>query len=180
MSYESLIKYLSSLDNISQEEKQKVLKFFKKNDYINTLREKASASADSNILMGYGDFNSKIVFIAQDESTYKETIPMLKTFMGKFGLEIWDIYLTFVDKSHDDFKNKYDLLFYEINAISPEIIYCFVKSEEEYNKIIAQYTKNKVELPSKIFYFLINEDIDYLNTEQGVLFNAFKYLINYK
>ena len=70
MSDETFKAYLLSLD-IPAEDKSYVLKFFKKADYFESLRQVVTQDTNQVISMGYGNLNSKIGFIMQDSSIFE-------------------------------------------------------------------------------------------------------------
>lgn len=171
--------YLSSL-GISSQDKQAALKFFKKADYFESLREKVNKNTNTPVLMGYGNLNSKICFVVQNKKIYESIKPVLTHYMDKFGINIWDVYITFVDKTEVIYPEKLNLLVHEVHAVNPDVLYLFLDNPKSYQDIVDQYKAINVSMPCKIFNIIVPDFDTNDSLLQQNFFDIFKYLINYK
>ena len=184
MSDETFKAYLLSLD-IPAEDKSYVLKFFKKADYFESLREVVTKDTNQVISMGYGNLNSKIGFIMQDSSIFESVKELLLEYMNKFDMNIWNVYITFINKVDIDYDERFSLLVHELHAVGPEVLYFFVTDEEHYLSTLNEYKKFNINLPRKVFKIIVPEagadkNMFTDNALEKQFFGMFKYLINYK
>lgn len=178
MSNESFKAYLLSLE-IPAEDKKYALQFFKKNDYFDVLRKTVNQDTNENVLMGYGNFNSKISFVMQDQNVLETIKPLLMGFMNKFNVNFWDIYLTFVHKVNENYIDRYSLLTHELHAVNPEVLYLFVDDENS-ERIINEFYRKSFKLPTMVFNIGIPPEESDIDEYRKNLFKSLKYLINYK
>lgn len=180
-SFQNLKDYLLSL-GISSEDKRYVLNFCKKLEYLDSLQKKAAMDTQSNINAGYGCVNSKICFVFNSFEAYTKVKSVLIEKLNSFKLEIWDVYLTFVDKTDTEYPLKYEYLAHELHAVGPSLLYVVTDGEgyEATNTILQALDRINAPHPQVVHNINVN---DLTSTDPVVkqqLWNRLRYLINYK
>lgn len=171
--------YLSAL-SISTEQKRYAMNFCKKIDYLNELHDIAVKETKEYVCTGYGNVNSKICFVFKDKDSYNAMRPLLQETLDKFHINIWNVYVTFVNKTQAEYTKKYSFLVNEIHAVNPGLLYVFDDNDEMYKDIISHFLVRNIALPEKYFMIdsqkIASSDIEV----RKELWNTFRYLINYK
>lgn len=179
-SLEDMRQFLLSL-NTATEDKRYTMYFCKKLSYLNELRNAiVKETNDDYVSMGYGNVNSKICIVVKDEQTFNIIKPLIKEILEQFDINFWNIYVTFIDKSKSPYKDKYNLLVHEINAIKPNLLYVFDKDDTMYLEMTRAFCTLNIDFPEKYFFigleYLASTDIEV----RKLLWRDFRYLINYK
>jgi hypothetical protein len=173
--------YLLNASDIPKEEKEYTMNFCKKTEYLNSLRDTVINEIHDSVAFGYGDVNSKICFVFPDEETFQLIKPVVQDILETFKLNFWDIYVTFINKTKQEYSGKYGYLINELYAIGPKVLYVVDKTEDSYNNINRGFATSKIPHPSEKAYHISIEDI--CSTEPDTkkqLWKMFKYLINYR
>ena len=171
--------YLSDL-TVSVEQKRYAMSFCKKIKYLNELHSIAIQDVNDYVCTGYGNVNSKTCLIFKDKTSYDVIKPLIQEIMDKLNINSWDVYITFVNKTKDEYNKKYSFLVNEVHAIGPKLLYVFDNNTDIYNQIIDTFNVYNISLPEK--HFMINIQDLYSSDEKirKDLWNMLKYLINYK
>ena len=114
--------YLTGLD-VDIKDKRYSMNFCKKSEYIQSIMQQAIQETQSHMSFGYGNVNSNICFLVSNEDMFKKIKPLLQEVLDKFGVNFWDIYVTFINKTPVPYDRNVNLLMNEINAVNPKIIY---------------------------------------------------------
>ena len=171
--------YLSSLD-IASEKKRYVMNFCKKIEYLDELHDAATRDIQGYVCSGFGDFNSNICFVFKDSYMYEVVRPLIQEILSKFNIDTYDIYITFINKTQQEYSKKYSFLVNELHAIGPKALYVFDNDNVSYDTIIKTFGSYGMALPEK--HFIVNAQ-DLASTDIDTkkhLWNVFRYLINYK
>ena len=176
--YNKLKDYLTGLQ-IANAEKQKVMSFYKKTDYINSIMEKAIEDTHQKMSFGYGNVNSKICLVVESEETYNFIKPVLQDYFDMFDTNIWDIYITFVDKSAKNYSKKINLLMNEINAVSPQLLYMIGSSDNYYTALAQEMTNYNLQLNMKTIFISTEKLLSSDPEVQKEIKRLFVFLINY-
>lgn len=171
--------YLLSL-SISGEDKRYSMDFCKKTEYLNSLRDTAIKNTHSVIHTGYGNVNSQICFITNNEIMLDTIKPLLQNIFDNFRINFWDIYCTFINKTDIEFHGKYSYVINEMYAIKPQVIYVFDNNDIEYNSLMTEINSSSIKLTPKIFYIDIKKLGDSSEETRTELWKYFKYIINYR
>jgi hypothetical protein len=171
--------YLSNLP-IPTEQKQYAMSFYNKITHLDKLHSIATNIVHSYVRTGYGNVNSKICFVFRNKEIYDIIYKEISSILDRFQINIWDIYITFVDKTKNDYKEKFYYLVSELHTINPNLVYVFDIDDNYYNTIQNYYKIQNITLPDKMFF--ANMQKIQLTDEKirQELWNIFKYLINYK
>ena len=176
---ESFRQFLSGL-NIDTAEKNFAFYFCKKNEYLNSLIESVIKSVNgAHVSIGYGNVNSEIVIIFPNEKIFKTIKSTLQTFLDKFSINYWDIYITFLDKTDFDYSLKYNVLMNEINAINPKVIYFVDNDDNAITRLNAEFNNYNIKLPNHDL-LEINKLVNNTEQDRKDLWQSFKYIVNYK
>lgn len=181
MAFTDLKNYLSSLE-ISTEEKRYVLDFCKKLGYLEYLQTKAAEETHENIHAGYGNVNSQICFVFQSPAEFANCKPAIVAQLESFLMNLWDVWITFVDKYDKEYPAKYEYLAHELHCVGPQLLYVFTDGEDlnATNTVFDSMEALGVETPRIIYNININ-DLSSEDTEvKQHLWNRLRYLINYK
>lgn len=171
--------YLSNLP-IPTEQKQYTMSFYNKIIHLNKLHSIATNLVHSYVRTGYGNVNSRICFVFKNKELYDTVYKNILSILDKFQINIWDIYITFIDKTEIDYKEKFYYLTSELHTINPNLVCIFDNDNNYYNIIQTYYKTQNITLPDKMFFVDIQK-IQSTNEEvRQELWNIFKYLINYK
>ena len=171
--------YLSGL-NVDVDQKRYAMNFCKKMQYLDELRDIAVQDTNSHICTGYGNVNSQICFVFTDKKTYDIIKPIINEILEKFHINLWNIYITFINKTQDEYNKKYSFLANEINAIGANLVFVFDKDNVAYNEIINAFNVRNITLPEKHFFIDMQKIISTETEDRKMLWSFFKYLINYK
>lgn len=171
--------YLLSL-NIPRDDKRYVLNFCKKIEYLESLRKQAASETQERIELGYGDANSKICFIFQSKAEFSTVKAAIQKQLDDFNLNLWQIWVTFVDKTPSEYNKKYEFLAHEMNAINPTAIYFFGNSQEP--AAHAEECIRKLGCPNMKHFFFIENSILLQGGDdiKQILWPQFRFLINYQ
>lgn len=176
---DNMRQYLSAL-SIPSEQKRYAMNFCKKMDYLNNLHNIAAQETGEYICTGYGNVNSKICFVFKDKDSYDVLKPLIQEILDKFHINLWDIYVTFLNKTKSEYSKKYSFLSNEIHAVGSELLYIFDKDDNIYKDIVSHFLVRNIPLPAKYFFVDIQK-LASMDTEvRKELWNVFRYLINYK
>lgn len=172
--------YLAGL-GITNESKRYSLNFCKKMDYIYSIMDKAIERVGGvHMDFGYGDYNSKIVFIFNNRKQFLEIKDKIQKVLEVFSSNYWNVYVTYINKCDKEYTEKINLLMNEVNAVGPELIYMFSNNENDLTLLKNEFTKYNVK--KNFTFFHVNTD-ELLNPTEGTnanMWSKFKYLINYK
>ena len=155
------------------------MNFCKKSEYIQSIMQQAIQETQSHMSFGYGNVNSNICFLVSDEDMLKKIKPLLQEVLDKFGVNFWDIYVTFINKTPVPYDRNVNLLMNEINAVNPKIIYVFDKDEQSITELTNEFVTYGVQ-PAKCYYIDINKLSESTVEVKRELWKMFRYLINYK
>lgn len=179
MAVDKIRQYLLPL-NIPNEDKRYVLNFCKKIEYLEGLRKQAADETGERVELGYGDANSRICFIFRNKREFQAIKKVLQSHLDEFSLNLWQIWITFVDKTPSEYANKYTLLAHEMNAINPTVVYVFGDNQEvaaEAEQVIRQVGCSNL----KHYFFVDFEVFSKDDVEsKKILWPQFRYLINYQ
>lgn len=173
--------YLLNASDISKQEKEYAMNFCKKTEYLNNLRNTVINELHETVAFGYGDMNSKICFVFSSEESFDLIKPVLQILLESFKLNLWDVYVTFVNKTSTEYPSKYGYLINELYAIGSKILYVVDKTDKTYNDIHNYFSASNVPYPFEKAYNISIEDM--CSTDSAVkkeLLKMFKYLINYR
>ncbi len=179
MSIKGLKEYLLSLD-ISKEDRGYVSNFCKKLNYFEKLREMCAADTNDDVEMGYGDANAKICFVFKDKETFYKIKGILQKYLDEVPMNYWDIWVTFIDKTHTPYSSKLLSLGCELYAIGPKVIYVFSDDIEEYHRLIEIMSDVEYKELQALFFIepsLLDQDDPSLKNR---LWKKFMYLFKYK
>ena len=180
MNTNDLKQYLLSLDTAS-EDKNYSMMFYKKLQYLESIKQTAINDLHCHISSGYGNVNSKICFVFNNENTLKIIKPLIQDILDKLKINLWSIYITFLDKTEDEYSKKYNYLMNELNCINPDIIYVFDNNDSCVNQLKQEFTKYNIYKHNNFFQFI---DIKLLSSselnDRKLLWDSFKYMIGYK
>jgi hypothetical protein len=175
----NLRSFLSGL-SVPVEQKRYTMNFFKKTAYLNELHELAIKDTGEHINVGYGNVNSKICFVFKNPESYNTIKPLIDNILEKFEVNSWDVYITFVDKTKNEYDKKYSFLVNEIHAVGSQLLYVFDKDNTTYLDIIRAFVEHNIDFPETHkgieLEYLASTDIEV----RKLLWHDFKYLINYK
>lgn len=171
--------YLSVL-SIPTEQKRYAMNFCKKIEYLNELHNIAVQDTKEYVCTGYGNVNSKICFVFKDKNSYDTLRPLLQEILDKFHINIWDVYVTFVNKTKTEYNKKYSFLANEIYAIGSGLLYVFDNDDVIYKEIVDSFVTRNLTFPEKHFMIDIQKLTSSDTEVRKELWNIFKYLINYK
>lgn len=173
--------YLSETST-SVDDKKYCMSFCNKMLYLDNLKQEAIKDVHEPFSSGYGNVNSRICFVFQNEDSFNIIKPLLQEILEKFNMHFWNVYVTFIDKCKTDYNKKYLYLSNELNAISPSVIYdigctntnalMFALNGDEVTPVKVKY--------DKCFHI---EAKAIASTEESVrreLWQSFKFLLNYK
>lgn len=171
------------LDSVDIEQGMKVyaMNFCKKNEYLNGLRDTVVNEIHETVTVGYGNVNSKICIVFSDENSFQLVKPVIQEILEKYRLNLWDIYVTFVNKTVSDYPGKYAYLVNELYAVGSQVIYVIDKDDNIFNNIQRAFSVMNVPSPTNRMYFVSTLDI--CSTDEEVkkdLGRMFKFLINYR
>ena len=169
--------FLSRL-NIGPAEKNFVFDFCKKNEYIDALMNAAIDDVKGHVSIGYGNINGKIMLIFRDENSLKILKSVIQEFFERFGIDLWTVYITYVNKTEQEYGKKYNLLFNEINAIKPEIIYFVEQDDNNVIELKKEFNKYGVKFPKH--YVLDPEKLVGNEQDKREIIKVLKFAVNYK
>ena len=93
---------------------------------------------------------------------------------------MWDIYLTYVDKTTTEYNRKFSYLAHELSAIGAKIIYYIDNDENNYNALLNAFQTDNIKLSADIHYIdvtkLGSSDIE----DRKELWKSFKHMINFR
>ena len=117
MSQESLgsfRQYLLSL-NAASDDKKYAMDFYKKSEYLESLKQEAINDLHCHISSGYGSVNSNICFIFPDEESLSVIKPLVQDVLKKLKINFWGVYTPFLNKSSQEYSKKYNYQIYKID-----------------------------------------------------------------
>ena len=171
--------YLSAL-NIESEQKRYAMNFCKKMKYLDELRDVAIQDTSEYICTGYGNVNSQICFVFKDKQAHDVLKPLIVEILDKFHVNSWDVYVTFVDKTQKEYSKKYSFLANEVHAVGTNLMFVFDKDDAMYNDILEAFNTRNIALPEKHFLIDVHKLASTETEDRKILWESFKYLINYK
>ena len=171
--------YLLDLDTTA-EAKRYTLNFCKKMDYIQSIMSQAINETHEHFDFGYGNYNAKICIVANTISEFNEIKQRLQKVLEKFGSNFWNVYVTYVYKTKNEYRRSINLLMNEINAISPNIVYIFGRNEKVANSLKDEFIKYNVGSSIQFYFIDIDKFLNPSDDDRKRFWNMFKYLINYK
>ena len=173
--------YLLEEQDILQDDKRYVMSFYQKTEYLNKLRDTAIKELNEPIITGYGDVNSKICFVFADEDTLKRVKPVLQQIFESIRLNLWDVYITFINKTVTDYQGKYWYLVNELYAVGGKLLYVIDDTQTSCQCISQIYQAGTItNTAEKMFYVPVNEICRTDIEDHKHLWKVFKYLINYR
>lgn len=183
MSQESLNnfrQYLLSL-NAASDDKKYAMDFYKKSEYLESLKQEAINDLHCHISSGYGSVNSNICFIFPDKESLSVIKPLVQDVLKKLKINFWGVYTTFLNKSSQEYSKKYNYLMNELNAIKPNIVYVFGKEKSIIDRLKQEYDKYSISVSNHYFQFVDVQQLASSKEEDRIaLWNVFKYMINYR
>jgi hypothetical protein len=121
---------------------------------LTKIKELYSKSPDS-VTRGFGNYNSKIVFVFNDSENYRNEISAIELILKKFNVNIYDLYVMF--------RNNNDaMMIEEFNIISPVFAYVFFNTNVQFN----------------VKTLFVNNLQSHLN-DGPYIFDRFKHLVTY-
>ena len=172
--------YLVSL-NAASDNKRYAMNFYKKSEYLESLKQEAINDLHCHISSGYGNVNSNICFIFPNEESLSIVKSLIQDILKVLKINLWDIYITFVDKSSQEYSKKYNYLMNELNAIKPSIVYVFGKDKSVIDRLKQEYTQYNISVSNHYFQFVDVQQLASSKEEDRIaLWNIFKYMINYR
>ena len=171
--------YLSALQ-IPVEQKRYAMNFCKKIKYLDELHNIAAKEVNECVNVGYGNVNSKICLLFKDKKSYLNNKSLIEKLLEKYDINIWNVYITFVNKTEMEYGKKYSYLIHELYAINPSVLYVFDDNNAIYTNTIHSFPSFNINYPDKHFFIDINKLISNNENERKELWNMLKYLINYK
>ena len=179
-SINDLKQYLLSLNTASCD-KRYTMNFYKKIEYLESLKHEAINDLHCNISSGYGNVNSEICFIFSNEQRLLIIKSLIQDILEKLKMNFWSIYTTFIDKSSQEYPKKYNYLMNELNAIKPSIIYVFDNNKNCIDILKQEYCKYNISIPNNYFQFVNIQQLSSSKEEDRIaLWNVFKYMIGYR
>lgn len=183
MSLQTMREYLLSLA-IPADDKRYALSFYKKLDYLESLREKASIDTHQAVHAGYGCVNSKICLVFKDAKAFSKAKDVVQAWMDEFKINFWQTWITFVDKTDDEYAAKMEYLACEIHAIHPDLLYVFGEAKEEYDNVI-QALRNLNAPPDEVIpqysFFIDFADLESKDEQvRQEVWRKLRYFINFK
>ena len=171
--------YLLSL-NIPSEDKRYTMNFCKKMEYLDNLKRVTINELHEPIVSGYGNVNSNICIVTKNDNALNTIKPLLQDVLDKFHINIWDIYLTYVDKTKTEYNRKFSYLAHELSAIGPKIVYYIDKDESNYNALLNAFVADNVKLPVNIYYIDVIKLGSSDTQDRKDLWEVFKHMINFR
>lgn len=171
--------YLVDSSDISNDEKKYTMNFCKKLEYLNGLRDVVVKELHTAVTVGYGSVNSKICLVFSNENSFLLLKPVIQEILEKFRLNLWDIYVTFVDKTPIEYANKYAYLVNELYAVGSQVVYIIDKDEAIFDNINKAFSVMNVPRPTDKMFFISAISLC-SSEEEKKISSIFKYLINYR
>lgn len=177
MDRKTLKEYLKNLD-IPKEDKNFVLDFKDKNDYIIKLIENEEKKCGmSRFDFGYGNVDSNIAIVFSSLAMFYATQKSIERLLGHANCELWTVYVTFADKIDGGNGTSTELLYKELYAVSPSIIYYI----SDTSPAIEQFYKDNGKDAPKICVIKPELLIDEKNGDNlNKAWKQFRHVINYK
>ena len=173
--------YLLANNAVSKQDKEYAMNFCKKTEYLEHLKQTLIDELHETVASGYGDVNSNICFVFESEAAFQLLKPALQSLLDVIKLNFWDVYITFVNKTQSEYKNKYGLLMHEIYAVNPKVLYLVSETEEPYNMLNYAFASAKVNHPASKAFHLTPQLLCTTDEEdRKELWKMFRYLVNYK
>lgn len=180
MVIDDLRQYLLSL-NAASEDKKYAMNFYKKSEYLESLKQEAVNDLHCHISSGYGSVNSNICFIFPDEQSLNVVKPLVQDILERLKTNFWSIYTTFVNKSEQEYNKKYNYLMNELNCIKPSIVYVFGKDSSCMDRLKQEYAKYNISVTDNYFQFVDVQQLASSKEDDRIaLWNVFKYMIGYR
>lgn len=171
--------YLLSL-SIPQDDKRYVMSFYKKLQHLEELRKKVAGDTNKDVSGGYGDVNSKICFIFNNQTLFNAAKQMIQDKLDLFEVNFWQIYVTFINKVDCEYPYRYEVIASELSAIKPDLLYVFDSDKAAYNKIMAAMAQFNIPVPERPFFIDIQEMASDDPEVKKKIWHTLRYLINYK
>ena len=180
MDINDLRQYLLPL-NAASNDKNYTMNFYKKTEYLESLKQEAINDLHCHISSGYGNVNSNICFIFPDEQSLSVIKVLVQEILEKLKINFWGIYTTFINKTSQEYPKKYNYLMNELNAIKPSIIYIFGNDKCYVDILKQEYNKYNISIPDNYIYFVdIKQLASSEEEDRKALWNIFKYMIGYR
>lgn len=176
---DTMRQYLTALP-IEAEQKRYTMNFCKKMQYLNELHMSAAQETNGYVCTGYGNVNSKICFVFRDKNSCDVIRPLIQDILDKFNVNTWDVYMTFVNKTAEEYSKKHSYLVNEIHAVNPKLLYVFDKDDTMYKDIVSSFLVRNIALPDKHFAVDVQKLASSEVSVRQELWSIFRYLINYK
>lgn len=169
--------YLKGLE-MSNEDKNFILDFNDKKEYIQNLIEAMEKSTNASFEFGYGNFNSNIALVFKDVDTMNKVQKSMDKILEYANCELWTMYVTFVNKIKGGKGTSIELLYKELYAVSPKVIYVISDTEHCLEKFYDKSDNKKV---PKIFKINPDNITDADNIKElNKAWKSFRYMLNYK
>lgn len=173
--------YLLENDVVSRQDKNYTFNFCKKTEYLETLKMSLINELHETVASGYGDVNSNICFVFRSEELLQALKPELQRILDTMKFNLWDVYVTFIDKTKTDYKNKYGFLMHELHAVSPKVLYVVEETGMACDTLKKTFAMANINCPfQKLFQLTPQLLVANDECSKAELWNMFKYLINYK
>lgn len=166
--------------SISQDDKRYVMNFYKKLQYLEELRQKISDDTHEKVCCGYGDLNSKICFIFNNQALFNAAKQIIQEKLDLFEVNFWQIYVTFINKVNCNYPRKYEVIASELSAVKPNLLYVFDSDKAAYDNVMAALAKFNLPTPERPFFVDIQEMASDDPEIKKRLWHTLRYLINYK
>lgn len=179
MKLDDMKQYLLPL-NIVQDDKRYSMNFYKKLQYLEELRKRIADDTHMDVSIGYGDMNSKICFIFNNQKLFNAMKQIVQEKLDLFEVNFWQIYVTFINKVDGDYARKYEVIASELSAIKPNLLYVFDSDKAAYDKVIAALAQFNIPVPERPFFVDVQELASDDEEVKRRLWHVLRYLINYK
>lgn len=173
-SLNELMEFLRTID-IDAAEKNFTFDFCKKNEYIDGLMNAVMIDTGDPVSIGYGNINGQIMLVFQDRNSLDILKPAVQESFEKIGIDLWTMYITYVDKTQNDYPKKYNVLMNELNAVKPKILYFIDNTDNHVFNLKAECAKYKVAFP-RCLIITPNEIVN----DKKATFAKLKYAVNFK
>lgn len=154
------------------------MNFCKKMEYLDNLKKITIKELHEPIISGYGNVNSQICIVTKNENAFNIIKPLLQDVLDKLHINMWDIYITYVDKTKKEYNRKFSYLVHELSAIKPKVIYYLDNDEENYNALLNAFKTDNINID--IHYVDIKKlgssDVE----DRKYLWEVFKHMIKFK
>lgn len=159
------------------------MNFCKKMEYLDNLKKITIKELHEPIISGYGNVNSQICIVTKNENAFNIVKPLLQDVLDKLHINMWDIYITYVDKTKKEYSRKFSYLAHELSAIKPKVIYYLDNDENNYNTLLNAFKTDNINISDdaiSIHYVDIKKLGSSEVEDRKYLWEIFKHMINFR